>query len=146
MKKILLILLSVSLLLCLCACGGDQTPTEPSETDPTVVTDPTNATDETIDDGKITYTVTITNEQGAPISGIMVQLCLADDSACFAPTNADANGVATFSMPEDAYKAKLPSLPAGLTYATDETEFYFAEGETSVTIVLKTAEGELAPV
>ena len=138
MKKFLVLLLSLSLLLCLCACGGDQTPTEPSETDTTVVTDPTNATDptETVDDGKVTYTVTVTNEQGTPISGVMVQIC---KDSCI-PAIADANGVATWSLPEDDYKVSVTSMPASFTYATEETEFHFAEGETALTIVLKAVE------
>lgn len=138
MKKILLILLSVSLLLCLCACGKNQEPTEPSkETDPTVVTDPTTETDPTVDDGKVTYTVTVTNGQGTPISGVIVQLCQGE--SCI-PAVADADGTATWTLPEAEYKASVTSMPASFTYATEETEFHFAEGETALTIVLKAVE------
>ena len=140
MKKFLVLLLSLSLLLCLCACGQDQTPTDPS--DPTKVSDATDATDEsteaTVDDGKVTYTVTVTDEKGTPISGVMVQIC---KDACI-PAVADANGTATWSVAEDSYKVSFLSLPAGFTYTGEETEFYFADGETSMTIVLKAVEEE----
>ncbi len=138
MKKILVLLLSICLLLCLCACGQDQNPTDPTPSTP--VTDPTDPstkpTDPTIDDGKVTYTVTVTDEQGNPISGVMVQIC---KDACI-PAVANANGVATWTVAEDSYKVSFLSMPAGFTYSTEETEFYFAAGETSMTIVLKAAE------
>ena len=84
-------------------------------------------------DGKVTYTVTVTDEQGNPISGMMVQLC---KDACI-PAVVDANGTATWTVAEDDYKVSFLNLPDGYTYTTEETEFYFADGETSMTIVLK---------
>ena len=138
MKKVLALLLSISLLLCLCACGQDQNPTDPTPSTP--VTDPTdpstNPTDPTVDDGKVTYTVTITDEQGNPLTSAMLQLC---KNACI-PAVVDANGTATWSVAEDDYKVSFLDLPDGYTYSTEETEFYFADGETSMTIVLKAAE------
>ncbi|MBE6916918.1 MAG: hypothetical protein E7470_03295 [Ruminococcaceae bacterium] len=138
MKKILALMLSLCLLLCLCACGQDQNPTDPTPSTP--VTDPTDPstkpTDPTIDDGKVTYTVTVTDEQGNPLHSAMLQLC---KDACI-PAIVDANGTVTWTVPEDDYKVSFLSLPAGFTYSTEETEFYFADGETSMTIVLKAAE------
>lgn len=135
MKKVLLILLSISLLLCLCACGSDQTPTEATvPSDPTEnTTEATNPTDATVDDGKVTYTVTVTDEQGNPLISTMLQLC---KDACI-PAVVDANGTATWTVAEDDYKVSFLDLPDGYTYTTDQTEFYFADGETSMTIVLK---------
>lgn len=139
MKKLLALVLSLCLLLCLCACGQDQNPTDPTPSTP--VTDPTgpstNPTDPTENDGKVTYTVTITDEQGNPLHSTMLQLC---KDACI-PAIVDANGTATWTVPEDDYKVSFLSLPAGYTYSTEETEFYFADGETSMTIVLKAVEG-----
>ena len=135
MKKVLLILLSISLMLCLCACGSDQTPTEATvPSDPTEnTTEATNPTDATVDDGKVTYTVTVTDEQGNPLTSTMLQLC---KDACI-PAVVDANGTATWTVAEDDYKVSFLDLPDGYTYTTDQTEFYFADGETSMTIVLK---------
>ena len=139
MKKIFALMLSVCLLLCLCACEQDQKPTEATEpsnvTNPTDnVTEPTGAT---VDDGKVTYTVTVTDEAGNPLTGAMLQIC---KDACM-PTALDANGTATWNVAEDSgYKVSFLSLPNGYTYTTEETEFYFADGETAMTIVLKAAE------
>ena len=139
MKKILVLMLSICLILCLCACGQDQNPTDPTPSTPTV-TDPTvpssNPTDPTVDDGKVTYTVTVTDEEGNPLTSAMLQIC---KDACI-PTIVDANGTATWNVVEDDYKVSFLSLPAGYTYTTEETEFYFADGETSMTIVLKAVE------
>lgn len=141
MKKLLILLLSLSLLLCLCACGQDQTPTETTTpSDPTEniteATEATDATDATVDDGKVTYTVTVTDEQGNPLTSAMLQIC---KDTCI-PAVVDANGTATWTVAEDDYKVSFLDLPDGYTYTTEETEFYFAAGETSMTIVLKAAE------
>ena len=137
MKKILALMLSICLLLCLCACGQDQTPTETTTpNNPTEnPTESTGATDATIDDGKVTYTVTITDEQGNPLTSAIVQIC---KDACI-PAIVDANGTATWTVAEDDYKVSFLDLPDGYTYTTEETEFYFADGETAMTIVLKAA-------
>ena len=138
MKKLLILLLSLCLLMCLCACGQDQTPTETTTpSDPTEsITEATNATDATVDDGKVTYTVTVTDEQGNPLTSAMLQIC---KDACI-PAVVDANGTATWTVVEDDYKVSFLDLPDGYTYTTEETEFYFADGETAMTIVLKAAE------
>ena len=138
MKKILVLILCFCLLLCLGACGQDQNPTDPTPS--TAVTDPssepTQPTDPTGDDGKVTYTVTVTDEQGNPLTSAMLQLC---KETCM-PAIVDASGTASWSVPEDDYKVSFLDLPDGYTYSTEETEFYFADGETSMTIVLKAAE------
>ena len=139
MKKILVLMLSICLILCLCACVQDQNPTDPTPSAP-VASDPTTPssepTDPTVDDGKVTYTVTVTDEEGNPLTSAMLQIC---KDACI-PTIVDANGTATWNVVEDDYKVSFLDLPDGYTYSTEETEFYFAEGETSMTIVLKAVE------
>lgn len=136
--KLLALLLSVCLLMCLCACDQSTNATENTlaSTGATEATDnTTEATSATVDDGKVTYTVTVTDEKGNPIAGAMVQLC---KDACV-PAVTDAKGVATYSVAEDNYKVSFLTMPAGYTYTTEETEFYFASGETAMTIVLKAA-------
>ena len=134
MKKILALMLSICLLLCLCACGQDQNPTEtPATSEPTeATTESTAATDATVDDGKVTYTVTVTDEQGNPLTSTMLQIC---KDACL-PGMTDAEGNAVFNVAEDDYKVSFLMLPAGYTYTTEETEFYF-DGATEITLTLK---------
>ena len=129
--KLLAVVLSVCMVLCLCACGEE--PSAPETTPPATSTNAT--TTAPTDDGKVTYTVTVTDEKGNPIAGAMVQMC---KDACV-PAVTDDKGVATYSLPEAEYKVSFLSLPSGYTYSTDETEFYFADGETALTIVLKAA-------
>ena len=134
-KRILLILLGSVMLLSLAGCLGDSgaSTTAPATTAP-AATVPTTAP-ATVDDGKVTYTVTVTDENGAPIPGAMVQLC---KDTCM-PGAADANGVATFRVVEDTYKVSFLMRPAGYTYSGEEQEFYFEDGSFELTIALKKA-------
>ena len=131
LSKILVLLLCLSMVLCLFACGQEQKPTETTES---TTEDTTETTTLPEDDGKVTYTVKVTDEQGNPIAGAIVQMC---KDACV-PAVTDANGVATYNLVEDTYKVSFLSMPAG--YTAEETEFYFEDGATELTIQLKAAE------
>lgn len=130
LSKLLLLMLSVCMVFSLCACGeapaGD---TEPPASDE----DPTS-TDAPADDGKVTYTVTVTDENGDPVVGAVVQLC--EGSTC-KPAATDADGKAVYRTAEADYKVSVTQAPEG--YAADETEYRFEEGSYELTIVLKPA-------
>lgn len=132
----------MALVLCLscifCACiEGDPADTSADTNADSVeqTSDETDSETETADDGKVEYKVTVTDTEGNPLAGVMVQLCL---ESCV-PAVTDANGVATYNLPEADYKAAIISLPEGYEYTTDETEFYF-NGEYALVIVLAKAE------
>ena len=130
-KGLMALVLVLATLLGLCACGGEaaaETTEAPAETTAAPV-------EESVDDGKVEYTITVVDENGAPIAGAMVQICL---DACY-PGMTDANGQAKFSVLEADYKVSFLSLPAGFTYSGDEQEFYF-DGGHELTVTLK-AEG-----
>lgn len=140
MKKLLTVsLLVLSLLLCLCACGeGEETPT----TDPAATTAPTEAPTEAPTDpteevtepsNEPTYTVTVVDEGGNPVSGAMVQLCL---ESCV-PAITNENGVAEFFLDEADYKVSFVMIPDGYELVGEETDFYFADGENTMTLTLK---------
>ena len=144
MKSILLVVLALCLMVSLCACGGnteDGSTTTATTTAATTVattttvstTVPTTVATTTVADGKVTYTVKVTDEAGNPISGVPVQLCLVN---CL-PTMTNAEGIATWNnMDEADYKASFwRELPAG--YESDAAEFYFEDGSYEMTIVLK---------
>ena len=139
MKKLLICVLAVVMLLSLCACGGEKAPaeTKPAETEaPVVVTEaPVEETEAVLPEGMVQYAVTVVDEAGAPVAGAMVQLC---KDSCV-PAVTDANGVATFTLPEDDYKASMLAMPAGYAYAGEADTFYF-EGAYELTITLKVAE------
>ena len=139
MKNIFALALVLCLMMTLCACGGEKAPAEakPVETEaPVVVTEaPVEETEAALPEGMVQYTVTVVDESGAPIVGAMVQLC---KDSCV-PAVTDANGVATFNLPEDDYKASMLAMPAGYAYAGEADTFYF-EGAFELTITLKAAE------
>lgn len=115
----------------LCACGSEEAP----KAEPTVVvteapTTPVEA--EAPADGKVTYTIHVQDENGAAIAGAMVQICM---DTCL-PGMTDAEGNAVFTVDEADYKVSFLTLPAGYTYTTEETEFYF-DGATEITLTLK---------
>ena len=123
-------------LLCgLCACGEPADNSTPDSSTPASTT--TTTTTQPADD-KVTYTVTVTDESGNPIAGAMVQLC----SDTCVPTRTDENGVATWQRDEeDEYKVSFLNATTpveGYTYVDEGiTNFYFDDGETEMTIVLK---------
>ena len=82
---------------------------------------------------KPTYTVTVVDENNTPIPGVIVQMCL---EACV-PGMTNADGVAEFFLPENDYKVSFVSIPAGYELVGDQTDFYFADGENTMTITLK---------
>lgn len=138
--KNLKILCVAALLLCMmmtmCACGGssEAAPTQAAPTEAPVqeVTEAPVETEPTLAEGMAVYTVKVVDEGGNPIAGAMVQLC---KDSCV-PGVTDAQGVASFTLAEDDYKASMLTMPAGFEYA-EETDAYYFENGYELTIVLK---------
>lgn len=130
LKNILLLVLAMAVVLSLCACG--ETENKGGETtESTAVTQQT--TEATTDDSKVTYTVTVVDEQGKPVSGVMVQLCL---EACI-PAITNVEGVATWNLDEADYQASFVNIPEG--YAQDANKYSFQSGSYELTLTLKAA-------
>lgn len=137
MKKLALLLAMLLALSCLLiAC--DQTPADNGTTPDTTVasTDaptnapvdmPTEAPTTAPNNGKITYTVTVKDQNGNPVEGAAVQMC--DDNGCKMPAATDANGVVTFTYAKSNYHITIVEAPDGYT-ADPEQSFYF-EGEST---------------
>ena len=134
MKRLICAMLVLMLVMGLCACGGEETPkaepTVAATEAPVVVPEETAAPA----DGKVTYTIHVQDENGTAIAGAMVQIC---KDTCL-PGMTDAEGNAVFTVDEADYKVSFLTLPAGYTYTTEETEFYF-NGATEITLTLKAA-------
>ena len=139
MKCLLAALLVLTMAMGLCACGSKEAPAEtqaaPAVTEAPVVTEAAPETEAPAEE-EGGYSVTVLDENGAPIVGAMVQLC---KDACV-PGVTDAEGTAKFNLPEDTYKVSFLALPAGYTYVDDVQEFYFENGSMEMTITLKAAE------
>lgn len=83
-------------------------------------------------DGKANYTVTVVDQNGNPVPGAFVQLCL---ESCI-PCITNAQGVATYpNMAVADYKVSFINVPEGYTYETNE--YYFEKDTYAMTIVLK---------
>ncbi len=140
LKSLLAVVLMLTLALGLCACGGEaEAPaTEAPAVEAPVVTEAPEAPaaePEAPAESEGGYTVTVVDENGAPIAGAMVQMC---KDACV-PGITDAEGVARFNLPEDTYKVSFLMLPEGYTYADETQEFHFADGSMELTITLAAA-------
>lgn len=131
MKRLICAVLVLLMAFGLCACGGEEAPkAEPTVAATEAPTVPAEA--EAPADGKVTYTIHVQDENGTAIAGAMVQICM---DTCL-PGMTDAEGNAVFTVDEADYKVSFLTLPAGYTYTTEETEFYF-DGATEITLTLK---------
>lgn len=136
-KWLVVSLLIVSMLACVAGCS--DTPAESSE--PASNTPATTTTTQP-DDGKVTYTVYVKDEAGNLVDcgSNRIQACAG--GTCV-PTRVE-NGVATWRLEENDYEVYFsnltssPDMPVeGYTYTTTDKKFYFEDGETELTIVLK---------
>ena len=112
MRKRMSILLIAVLVFSLAACGGEK---------------------KTEADAETVYTVHVEDENGAPMSGVMVQLC--KDVCMIGATDTEGNAV--FSTAADDYKVSILSLPEGYGHTTEETEFSFEPDSFEMTLVLR---------
>ena len=147
-KSLLLIALTVCLMVCLCACGNETNPADNSSATTqnnssattTTTTKATTTTTTTMAEGKVVYTITVTDEAGNPIPGTWVQLCL---QSCV-PMMTTEQGVATFAnMDEADYDVKFLTVPTGYVNPVDAdgnpVVYHFEEGSYELTLVLKAA-------
>lgn len=134
MKKILATILLSCMVLSLCACGSGKGNTENNSQNTESQAKDSQTSEDTEDDGKVVYKVTVTDEAGNPLSGVMVQIC---KDTCM-PAKTNEQGVAEFEVAdEEGYKISFPVMPEGYELTTEETEFYYEDGATEMTLTLK---------
>ena len=136
MKRMMAAALLLCMVLSLCACGGAEDSNVETTEAPVETTTAPLETENVTQEVAEGYRVTVVDEEGNPIVGAMVQLCL---DACM-PGVTNADGVAVFSVEEADYKVSMLSMPEGYAYSTEEEAFYFEDGSMELTIVLKAAE------
>lgn len=130
LKKVLAVLLALGMLFCFCACGGND---DDKTTTTTTTTTENNQTEDNNTVENKGFKVTVVDEDGNAVSGVMVQLC---KDACV-PAKTDDKGVATFTIEvTDGYKLSVMSCPAGYEY-TGEAEIYLEDGATEYILELK---------
>ena len=138
MKKLLTILLVITLLLpCVLTGCNPKQPEETTaevvttqQTTPEVTTPVVTLPEETTpEDTRVTYKVTVVDENNSPIPGATVQMCVGD--ICRLPALTGANGVATFQFDADNYTVKVT-----LNGYNGETSYTFPAGSTELTVQL----------
>lgn len=154
LKKILALLMALTMVLCLCACGesanedqnGNETTTEAAD-------ETTKGSDETTKDNGLdanggfaerpedeptnpaatTYTVKVEDTEGNPVFGAVVTIC---GEMC-SPATTGEDGIATCITTQVKEYVEFVKMPEGYTYADEEVQKWYFEGETELTIVLQ---------
>ena len=125
-QKCLPMILILSLSLCLYACGNGEKYGETS-----MIT-----TVETTMEAPVsnpTYTVTVKDENGSPVSGLSLRL--KSDTNTY-PGMTNDLGMAVFSVKRNEYQVTITSQLTGYEYPTEQTAFSFADGVYELTITL----------
>ncbi len=140
-RKLLAVVIAIMLMVAVSACGSDSPDQNTSDPIKNTTAESTtqgneteNTTEPTTAAAEPDYQVTVVDENGNPISGVLLQMCL---ETCV-PGKTNEDGIAEFYLDEADYKVSLLNMPDGFDYSTDETEWYFASGEKTMTIMLKT--------
>ena len=141
MKKIALMLalvLALSCLLMACDTPAPDTDTTAAETTASATEAPTETTPDAPTEApteapstKVTYTVTVKDQNGNPVEGAAVQMC--DDKGCKMPAPTDAEGVVTFTYDPSNYHITIGECPEGYT-CDPEQAFYFEGESTELTV------------
>jgi len=127
MKRILALVLTIVMLLSIVSCNTNK---GESDTTPQETTNESTTPEETTPaDTSVTYTVTVVDENDAPLEGATVQLCIGN--ICRLPSTTNADGIATFKFGKGAYIAKVT-----LDGYTGEAEYTFAENSTELKVQL----------
>ncbi|MBR6514159.1 MAG: Ig-like domain-containing protein [Clostridia bacterium] len=130
-NKLFCIVLALCFMLSFAACTANVV--ENNEEDPTpnndVAESENNAADDTASAG---FKVTVVDESGAPVEGVMLQICKEN---CI-PASTDAEGIATFNIEASAeHKLSVLTLPEGYEY-NGEAEIYLEDGMTETTVTV----------
>lgn len=133
MKKRLLQVLATTLALALlCGCKPAASTASSAPADPVSEAASSAAATATDTQALLSYTVTVTDADGAPVPGVMLQIC--DESTCVVlPT--DDKGMVAFERTPYAYEVHLLSTPAG--FAQDTTVHHVSESGGNLDIVLQ---------
>lgn len=153
MKRFLILVLALILTMTmLVACGNTtDTPEEPNNNQneqpgdekpgdteqPGDTQNPDDKPEEPVKPVKVTYTVTVKDQDGNPIAGVEAQICVGD--VCKKPNVTGEDGVVKFSMddPGDStvsLQINEGGSPEGYEYPTEKIAI--EAGQTEITVTL----------
>ena len=131
-KNLLCIMLIACFALTFAACASDEPALDNDNNDvnpPVANTEIANETEEPANAG---FKVTVNDDEGAAVAGVVLQVC---KDTCV-PCVTDAEGVATFNVEiTSEHKLSVLTLPEGYEY-TGEAEIYLEDGMTEFTVVV----------
>ncbi|MBR5797690.1 MAG: Ig-like domain-containing protein [Clostridia bacterium] len=146
MKRFLILALALVLMLTFVVACNDKTPEVPDNNDDKTEQpddqnqqpgDPDDKTEEPTQPAKVTYTITVKDQDGNPIADVEAQICV--DGVCKKPNVTNENGVVTFTMDDPGESVLSLQIneggsPAGYEYPTDKIAI--EAGQTEVTVTL----------
>lgn len=145
MKKLMIFLLVLCTAVCLCACGEEQETSDTASSAAAVSsTVESSAAERSENDEDVsetssadialaTFEVTVVDENGTPVPGVMLQVC---KDTCFPAVTGD-DGVAVFNVEiTDGYKLSVMSCPSGYSYNGEET-VYLESGISEYTLTVQ---------
>lgn len=146
MKRFLILALAPVLMLTFVVACNDKTPEVPDNNDDKTEQpddqnqqpgDPDDKTEEPTQPAKVTYTITVKDQDGNPIADVEAQICV--DGVCKKPNVTNENGVVTFTMDDPGESVLSLQIneggsPAGYEYPTDKIAI--EAGQTEVTVIL----------
>ena len=144
MKRFLILALALVLMLTFVVACNDKTPEVPDNNDDKTEqpdnnqpADPDDKTEEPTQPAKVTYTITVKDQDGNPIADVEAQICV--DGVCKKPNVTNENGVVTFTMDDPGESVLSLQIneggsPAGYEYPTDKIAI--EAGQTEVTVTL----------
>ncbi len=130
-KNLLCIMLIACFAFSFAACTGNDVSSDENADDstPVVETEEVKDTEEPVAAG---FKVTVTDDAGAPVEGVVLQVC---KDTCV-PCVTDAEGVASFNVEVTSeHKLSVLTLPEGYEY-TGEAEIYLEDGMTEFSVVI----------
>jgi hypothetical protein len=129
MKKIVLTIVSLLLLFTaatLTACGDEGTDTPGNDSSSSANSDGSNAEKEK-------YTVTVSENDGTPVSDIIIKIVLNGDVKTMKPTGVD--GKAVFDLAPADYTVEL-SITGNVNYQYDESSLVIPKDKRELSIIL----------
>ncbi len=128
-KKLLCIILTACFMLSFVACTSSDVENNADETPKNDVIE-TEEVKDTEEPAPAGFKVTVTDETGAAVAGVVLQVC---KDTCV-PAVTDADGVANFNVEVTSeHKVSVLTLPEGYEY-TGEAEIYLEDGMTELTV------------
>ena len=153
MKKMITLALvaamTLSVMLCAVSCDdatGKESGTESQTESASVSETSSETTSESVSEEasteaestKVSYTVTVKNEEGTPVAGVEIQVCVGD--ICKKPRVTNDEGVVVFNIDhpgDEELKLQINGGPEGYEYLGADGKILVDADQSEITVTLK---------